>query len=115
MYQYPAGLVPEYCSPAFVIPKGADSRRLVINMKHVNLACIPRKCRYESLKLLQRLDLSGVHAVKVDQVPVQVCDRKYFAFEFAGCFYHLNCLPFGWLNSPWYFTKVVKKIGRAHV
>jgi hypothetical protein len=66
--------------------------------------------------MLQRLDLSGVHAIKVDlkdayyQVPVHAADRKYFAFEFAGCFYHLNCLPFGWLNSPWYFTKVAKTL-----
>jgi hypothetical protein len=116
LYKYPAGVVPEYCSPAFLVPKGAESWRLVINEKHVNLACIPRKCRYESLKMLQRLDLSGVHAVKVDlkdayyQVPVHAADRKYFAFEFAGSFYHLNCLPFGWLNSPWYFTKVVKAL-----
>ena len=116
MFQYPAGVIPEYCSPAFLVPKGADSWRLVINEKHVNLACIPRKCRYESLKMLQRLDLSGVHAIKVDlkdayyQIPVHAADRKYFAFEFAGSFYHLNCLPFGWLNSPWYFTKVVKAL-----
>jgi hypothetical protein len=64
--------------------------------------------------MLQRIDLSGVHAIKVDlqdayyQVPVQQAHRKYFAFEFAGHFYHLNCLSFGWLNSPWYFTKVAK-------
>jgi hypothetical protein len=96
------------------VPKGADSWRLVVNAKHVNLACEPRRCQYESLKMLQRIDLSGVHAIKVDlqdayyQVPVQQSHRKYFAFEFAGHFYHLNCLSFGWLNSPWYFTKVAK-------
>jgi hypothetical protein len=116
LYEYPAGVVPEYCSPAFLVPKGADAWRLVINEKHVNLACMPRKCRYESLRMLQRLDLTGVHAIKVDlkdayyQVPVHAADRKYHAFEFAGSFYHLNCLPFGWLNSPWYFTKVVKAL-----
>ena len=114
LYKYPAGVIPEYCSPAFLVPKGADSWRLVINEKHVNLACLPRKCRYESLKMLQRLDLTGVHAIKVDlkdayyQVPVHKEHRKFFAFEFAGSFYHMNCLTFGWLNSPWYFTKIAK-------
>jgi hypothetical protein len=116
LFKYPPGVIPEYCSPAFLVPKGADSWRLVINQKHVNLACIPRKCKFESLKMLQRLELTGVHAIKVDlkdayyQVPVHAADRKYFAFEFAGSFYHLNCLPFGWLNSPWYFTKVAKTL-----
>ena len=116
LYQYPAGVVPSFVSGAFCVPKGSDSWRLVVNAKHVNLACEPRKCRYESLKMLQRIDLSGVHAIKVDlkdayyQVPVRSADRKYFAFEFAGCYYHLNCLAFGWLNSPWYFTKVAKAL-----
>jgi DNA N-6-adenine-methyltransferase (Dam)/Reverse transcriptase (RNA-dependent DNA polymerase) len=114
LFQYPDGVVPEHVSGAFLVPKGADNWRLVVNEKHVNLACIPRKCRYESLKMLQRLDLSGVFAIKVDlkdayyQVPVHESDRKYFAFEFAGHYYHLNCLTFGWLNSPWYFTKVAR-------
>ena len=30
----------------------------LVNAKHVNLACEPRRCRYESLKMLQRIDLS---------------------------------------------------------
>ena len=113
LYEYPPGVVPSYVSGAFCVPKGA-SFRLVVNAKHVNLACTPRKCRYESLKMLQRLDLTSVFAVKVDlkdayyQIPVQDSHRKYFAFGFAGMYYHMNCLAFGWLNSPWYFTKIVK-------
>jgi Reverse transcriptase (RNA-dependent DNA polymerase) len=116
LYQYPPGKVPAYVSGAFCVPKGSESWRLVVNAKHVNLACTPRKCRYESLKMLQRIDLAGVHAIKVDlkdayyQVPVRQADRKFFAFQFAGCYYHLNCLTFGWLNSPWFFTKVAKAL-----
>lgn len=114
LYVYPDGVVPDFVSGAFCVPKGSDSWRLVVNARHVNLGCIPKKCRYESLKLLQRLDLSGAYAVKVDlkdayyQIPVQQSDRRYFAFQFAGHYYHLNCLSFGWLNSPWYFTKVAR-------
>jgi Reverse transcriptase (RNA-dependent DNA polymerase)/DNA N-6-adenine-methyltransferase (Dam) len=114
LYQYPDGVIPAFVSGSFCVPKGAESWRLVVNAKHVNLACEARKCRYESLKMLQRLDLAGTFAVKVDlkdayyQVPVQEDQRKYFAFQFAGHYYHLNCLTFGWLNSPWFFTKVVR-------
>jgi hypothetical protein len=48
------------------------------------------------------------------QIPVRESDRKYLAFEVAGHFYHLNCLPFGWLNSPYFFTKIAK-VFVAHV
>ncbi len=114
LYQYPDDVVPECVSGAFCVAKGAESYRLVVNARHVNLACQGKKCRYETLKMLQRIDLSGAWGVKVDlkdafyQIPVQQSHRKYFAFEFAGHHYHLNCLTFGWLNSPWYFTKVAR-------
>ena len=114
LYEYPPGVVPRYVSGAFCVPKGANSWRLVVNAKHVNFACMPRKCRYESLKLLQRLDLTNVCAIKVDlqdayfQIPMQESHRQYLAFGFAGRYYHLNCLSFGWLNSPWFFTKIAK-------
>jgi hypothetical protein len=72
LFEYPPGVVPDFCSGAFCVPKGADSWRLVVNAKHVNLACEPRRCRYESLKMLQRIDLSGVHAIKVDVMVASV-------------------------------------------
>jgi len=112
LFVYPPGEVPLYVSNSFCVPKGSDSWRLVVNAKHVNLACKPHKCRYETLKLLQRLPISNAFAIKADlkdayyQVPIAPEYRKFFAFEFAGEYYHLNCLPFGWLNSPWFFTKI---------
>jgi DNA N-6-adenine-methyltransferase (Dam)/Reverse transcriptase (RNA-dependent DNA polymerase) len=114
LYEYPPGVVPPRVSPGFCVPKGAASYRLVVNAKHINIGCTALKCRYESLKLLQRIDLTHVFAIKVDlrdayyQVPIQDSQRHFFAFGFAGRYYHLNCLPFGWLNSPWYFTKIAK-------
>ena len=114
LYEYPPGVVPPCVNAAFCVPKDASSFRLVINPRHVNIASVPRKCRYETLKMLQRLDLTSVFAIKVDlkdayyQIPLQESHRQYFAFGFAGRYYHLNCLAFGWCNSPWYFTKIVK-------
>jgi hypothetical protein len=114
LFQYPDGVVPEYCSAAFMVPKGSDNFRLVINNKPVNIACTVKRCKYDTLKLLSRLPVQNAWAVKADmkdayyQVPVLPAHRKYLAFEVCGKFYHLNCLPFGWCNSPWYFTKIVR-------
>jgi hypothetical protein len=97
-----------------MVPKGADNYRMVINNKPVNIACTVKRCKYDTLKLLTRLPVQNAWAIKADmkdayyQVPVLPAHRKYLAFEVCGQFYHLNCLPFGWCNSPWYFTKIVK-------
>ncbi|WIA39634.1 hypothetical protein OEZ86_005712 [Tetradesmus obliquus] len=42
------------------------------------------------------------------QVPLHASAVGYFCFEFAGEFYQINCLPFGWNNWPYYFTKVTR-------
>lgn len=102
-----------YCSNAFCVPKGS-SWRLVINYKYINTFNVARKCRFETLRFLQRYDLSNAFAVKADmadafyQVPLHASAVDYFCFEFAGEFYQINCLPFGWNNSPYYFTKVTR-------
>lgn len=104
---------PSHCSNAFCVPKG-DSWRLVINYKHNNKFNVARKCRFETLRFLQRYDLSNAWAVKADmadafyQVPLHASAVPYFCFEFAGEFYQINCLPFGWNNSPYYFTKITR-------
>lgn len=104
---------PLYCSNAFCVPKG-DSWRLVVNYKHSNKFNVAHKCRFETLRMLQRYDIKNAWAVKADmadafyQVPLHPSAVQYFCFEYAGCYYQINCLPFGWNNSPYYFTKVAR-------
>ena len=104
---------PAYCSNAFCVPKG-DAWRTVVNLKHLNKFNVAHKCRFETLKFLQRYDLSHAWALKADmadafyQVPLHAASKQYFCFEFAGQYYQLNSLPFGWNNSPYYFTKITR-------
>jgi hypothetical protein len=97
-----------------MVPKGPDNYRTVVDSRPVNIACQQKTCKYDTLKLLCRLPVGNAFAIKADmkdayyQIPVRPCDRKYLAFECCGHFYHLNCLPFGWCCSPWYFTKIVR-------
>jgi hypothetical protein len=120
LFEYPPGVVPKYCAAGFMVPKGPDNFRTVVDSRPVNVACVRKRCKYDTLKMLCRLPVRGAFAIKADmqdayyQIPVRESDRKYLAFEVAGHFYHLNCLPFGWCNSPWFFTKIVRAFV-AHV
>eukprot|EP00878_Enallax_costatus_P026495 GHUV01028437.1.p2 GENE.GHUV01028437.1~~GHUV01028437.1.p2 ORF type:complete len:214 (+),score=32.88 GHUV01028437.1:753-1394(+) len=42
------------------------------------------------------------------QVPLHSQSVRYFCFEFCGRYYQINALPFGWNNSPYYFTKITR-------
>lgn len=104
---------PAYCSNAFCVPKGA-TWRVVVNLKHINKFNKAHKCRFETLRFLQRYDLTNAYALKADmadafyQVPLHAASVQYFCFEFAGEYYQINSLPFGWNNSPYYFTKIAR-------
>jgi hypothetical protein len=104
---------PPFCSNAFCVPKGA-AWRTVINYKYINSLNVAKKCRFETLRYLQRYDVSSAWAVKADmqdafyQVPLHPSAVPYFCFEFCGKYYQMNCLPFGWNNSPYYFTKIAR-------
>ena len=110
---------PSYCSNAFCVPKGS-AWRVVINYKYVNKFNVAYKCRFETLRHLQRYDLSNAFAVKADmadayyQVPLHSQSVRYFCFEFCGRYYQINALPFGWNNLPYYFTKITRPFV-AHV
>jgi hypothetical protein len=86
----------------------------VLNLSHLNKFDRAYKCRFETMKFLQRYDLQGAFALKADladafyQVPLHAGSVQFFSFEFAGSYYSINCLPFGWNNSPYVFTKVAR-------
>ena len=56
--------------------------------------------------------------VKVDlqdafyHIPNAPADKKYFTFRFCRQLYQFNVLPMGWLNSPYYFSKVMRNVVR---
>ncbi|GLC60878.1 hypothetical protein PLESTB_001686500 [Pleodorina starrii] len=104
---------------AFCVPKpGSGSWRLVVNLKRMNVAQKAYKCRYESLRTLRRMGIQDSWMVKVDladafyHIPIRPADRRYFVFRFCGVLYEMNALPMGWLNSPYWFTKIMRNVVR---
>ena len=111
--------VPEHVCNAFCVPKPGESKwRVVVNLKRMNVAQVGHKCRYETLKVLRHMGIKGSHMLKVDladafyHVPIRPAHRKFFAFSFCGVVYTMCALPFGWLNSPYVFTKVMRNVVR---
>ena len=108
---------PLYCSNAFCVPKD-KTWRLVVNLKRLNSFCKPYKCRYDTLKLLSSWDMKNSWMVKVDlqdayyHVSVQADHRHFFTFEFCGVLYEMCTLPFGWVNSPYFFVKTMRSVVR---
>ena len=109
---------PVYCSNAFCVPKDSKSWRLVVNLKRLNSFCKAYNCRYDTLKLLSTWAMKDSWMLKVDlqdayyHVSVQPDHRHYFTFQFCGAMYEMCTLPFGWINSPYFFVKTMRCVVR---
>jgi Reverse transcriptase (RNA-dependent DNA polymerase)/DNA N-6-adenine-methyltransferase (Dam) len=110
---------PAHIHSAFCVPKPEPNNyRVVVNLKRTNIAQKGYKCRYETLKLLRRWGMQGSFMFKMDLADayyhfrIRESDRKYFTFEFCNRLYQMNVLPFGWLNSPYYFSKIMRTVVR---
>ena len=106
----------DFVSRAFLVPKKSGGFRLVVDLRPVNKFCVRLRCRYESLRLLSRICPPGAHMIAFDladayhHLSIRPADRKFFTFELNGSLYQCAGLPFGWSNSPYYFTKFTRPL-----
>lgn len=105
-----------YVSPAFLVPKKDGGWRMVVDLRHLNQFCKKRTTRYEGLKTLKRLARQDDYMVSWDvgdgfyHIAIAEEDRQYFTFRLGGRLLRLAALPMGWINSPFYFTKVMRAL-----
>ena len=107
-----------YVSRAFLVPKPNGKFRLVIDLRFLNQHCQAWKCRFEGLSTLRRLAQQGDWMFSFDlqdgyhHIPIAQEHRKYFQFALdlgdGPQYFHCAALPFGWLNSPYVFTKCMR-------
>ena len=109
---------PHACSPISVVCSGSGKKRLVVNLRHVNLFLLKQSCKHEDMRFAMLLfnpgewmfsfDLkSGYH--HVDIVPHQ---QKYLGFEWGGKYFVFTVLPFGLSTAPYVFTKLLRPLVR---
>ena len=103
-----------HVSRAFLVPKKTGGYRVVVNLKPLNPFCVKHSCRYESLKVLQSIATPDAYMFAMDLQDGYHClsirpeDRRYVTFELGGELFQCAALPFGWCNSPYFFTKLMR-------
>lgn len=104
----------DYVCKARLIPKKGGSFRLIMNLRPLNKSCVEHRCRYENLRLLQRIAKQGDWCFAVDlqdgyhHLAVRNEHKHYFTFNLEGELFCCPVLPFGWCNSPYYFVKFMR-------
>ena len=114
--------------PKKVEPGAPPKWRVVVDLRPTNAYCVQRGCKYETLKMLQRMARRGDWMISFDladgyhHVPVAEDHRRYMTFALppapgspAGTpprYFRCAALPFGWTASPRIFTKVMRVMVR---
>lgn len=103
-----------HVSPAFLVPKATGGWRLIVDLRRLNKSCVPYRCRFETLRVLNRLACQGDWMFSFDLkdgyhcISIEPSFRKYFTFCLDGQYYQAAALPMGWRNAPFVFTKVMR-------
>lgn len=104
----------EFVSPIFTRPKKDGSRRLILNLKHLNNFVAHHHFKMESIhsatQLMKPKCWMAVLDLKDAYYTVSVAKehRKFLRFEFEGKLYEFVCLPNGLSSAPRVFTKLLK-------
>lgn len=110
-------------------PPGEPQKwRCVVDLRPTNAFCVNRGCKYETLKLLQRLARRGEWALSWDmqdgyhQCGVAREHRRFMTFALPPApgsppgtpprYIRCAALPFGWCDSPRIFTKIMRVMVR---
>lgn len=101
---------------AFMVPKPGPVKnkfRLVVDGRPGNPYYIKYTTKYESLSKLSSVLVRNDWTVAFDvsdayhHLAVRESDRDYMAICVHGEFFRFPSLPFGWCNSPYFFTEFI--------
>ena len=104
----------EFVSPAFLVPKGNSSFRMVIDLRRLNGYTRALPFKMETLQFVATTALPEDQMIIVDikdgyyALEMHPEDRHYMVFRMAGTLYQMRGLPMGWSASAFYFTKLMQ-------
>ena len=103
-----------YVSPIFATEKKDGSTRLILNLKRFNESIRFMHFKMESLQDVFDLMKPGVWMASIDlcdayyTIPVAQEHHKYLTFNWRDEYYSYTCLPNGYAQAPYIFTKILK-------
>ena len=109
---------PIVCSPLLVVVNNSGKKRLVINLRYVNLFLWKEKFKYEDMRtalmllesgdFLSTFDLkSGYHHVDIHKQ-----SQPFLGFAWNQAYYVFTVLPFGLSTACYVFTKLMRPLIR---
>ena len=103
-----------YVSPIFTTEKKDGSHRLILNLKHFNDCIRYVHFKMENLQDVFDLIKPGVWMASIDlrdayyTIPVARDHQQYLTFSWKGVYYCYTCLPNGYSQAPYIFTKLLR-------
>ena len=112
---------PEIVNPLSVSIQTSGKRRLILDLRHVNLYLFKRKFKCEDISVALQIFSKGFYLFKFDlksgyhHVEIFPDHRKYLAFSWdfgdgVVKYYQFTVLPFVLSSPPYLFTKLLKPI-----
>lgn len=105
-----------FVSRVFLIPKPDGGFRLIWDGRWLNRHCTGYSFRFEGLTVLaeqaQPLDFFVKWDIKdaFHHLAVAEEHREYLTFCVNGQYYQMTVLPFGYLNAPFHFAKLMRPV-----
>ena len=112
---------PDIVNPLSVSVQPSGKKRLILDLRHVNLYVFKRKFRCEDISVAIQIFSKGFYLFKFDlksgyhHVEIFPEYRKYLAFSWdfgdgIVKYFQFTVLPFGLSSAPYLFTKLLKPI-----
>ena len=107
-----------WVSRLFLVPKGTDKWRIIIDLRYINDFCEKRSMEFETLRRVRHLARRNDYMLSLDlmdgyyAVGVAREDRDYFTVNVRGQLWRLCGLPMGWSLSPYVFCTLMDVVVR---
>ena len=107
---------PHISSPLLVVESSSGKKRLVINLKYLNLFLWKDKFKYEDLRSAMMYFRKGNYLCTFDlksgyhHVDIHMDSQTYLGFEWRDRYYVFTVLPFGLATACYVFTKLLRPV-----
>jgi putative transposase len=104
----------KWLNPTFLVPKAGGKWRKILDCRRLNEEMAPRHFTMESALDVLEIARPGDWATSLDfhaafnHISVDVGLRPYLCFHFAGRYFQYQAMPFGLMQAPQTFTRVMK-------
>ncbi|KAA6389985.1 MAG: hypothetical protein EZS28_014492 [Streblomastix strix] len=98
-------------NPTFLVKRADGRSRKILDCRMINAITRQKRFKMDGQEQLRHLIRQGDFGITIDlkdafhHIKVSYALRPFFGFSFLGHTYTYAGLPFGWRNSPFFFTK----------